>query len=155
MRLLPLIRHSNHCSWYIFLIVLQIQNVQEIRIQTKSEESFLLRKEHLQCYRLSYKGAIKALDTNNKKPVYEPHNNASLAINTWVGILVDNLVVSYILTTRLDAHKYIICVTEILTEMPDNVPALVRRGMRSEHDGASSHYAMCVCNLLEIISKTI
>ncbi|GFX00424.1 uncharacterized protein TNCV_2090741 [Trichonephila clavipes] len=76
-----------------------------------------------------------------------PHNTQPRAmqqrftVNVWAGIVGDSLLGPYILPPRLDSHKYLVFLQEVLPELLTDVPAPIRRRMWLQQDGAPSHYA--------------
>ncbi|GFY09750.1 DUF4817 domain-containing protein [Trichonephila clavipes] len=62
-------------------------------------------------------------------------------VNVWAGIMGDSLLGPYILPPRLDSHKYLVFLQEVLPELLTDVPAPIRRRMCFQQDGAPSHYA--------------
>ncbi|GFX08071.1 transposable element Tcb1 transposase [Trichonephila clavipes] len=62
-------------------------------------------------------------------------------VNVWVGIVGDSLLGPYILPPRLDSHKYLVFLQEVLPELLTDVSAPIRRRMWFQQDGAPSHYA--------------
>ncbi|GFW01257.1 DUF4817 domain-containing protein [Trichonephila clavipes] len=61
-------------------------------------------------------------------------------VNVWAGIVGDSLLGPYILPPRLDSHKYLVFLQEVLPELLTDVPAPIRRRMWFQQDGAPSHY---------------
>ncbi|GFV12386.1 transposable element Tcb1 transposase [Trichonephila clavipes] len=70
-------------------------------------------------------------------------------VNVWAGIVDDSLLGPYILPPRLDSHKYLVFLQEVLPELLSDVPAPIRRRMWFQQDGASSHYARHVREYLD------
>ncbi|GFX02091.1 DUF4817 domain-containing protein [Trichonephila clavipes] len=64
-----------------------------------------------------------------------------LTVNVWAGIVGDSLLGPYTLPPRLDSHKYLVFLQEVLPELLTDVPAPIRRRMWFQQDGAPSHYA--------------
>ncbi|GFW46040.1 DUF4817 domain-containing protein [Trichonephila clavipes] len=62
-------------------------------------------------------------------------------VNVWAGIVGDSLLGPYILPHRLDSHKYLVFLQEVLPELLTDDPAPIRRRMWFQQDGAPSHYA--------------
>ncbi|GFT08897.1 uncharacterized protein TNCV_4104141 [Trichonephila clavipes] len=62
-------------------------------------------------------------------------------VNMWAGIVGDSLLGPYILPPRLDSHKYLVFLQEVLPELLTDVPAPIRRRMWFQQDGAPSYYA--------------
>ncbi|GFV38866.1 uncharacterized protein TNCV_2814821 [Trichonephila clavipes] len=62
-------------------------------------------------------------------------------VNVWAGIVGDSLLGPYILPPRLDSHKYLVFLQEVLPELLTDVPAPIRRRMWFQQDRAPSHYA--------------
>ncbi|GFV01333.1 uncharacterized protein TNCV_2125621 [Trichonephila clavipes] len=62
-------------------------------------------------------------------------------VNAWAGIVGDSLLGTNILPPRLDSHKYLVFLQEVLPELLTDVPAPIRRRMCFQQDGAPSHYA--------------
>ncbi|GFV28514.1 uncharacterized protein TNCV_3984651 [Trichonephila clavipes] len=58
-------------------------------------------------------------------------------VNVWAGIVGDSLFGPYILPPRLDSHKYLVFLQEVLPELLTDVPASIRRRMWFQQNGAS------------------
>lgn len=73
------------------------------------------------------------------------------SVNIWAGIVHDYLIGPYLLPTRLDGESYLVFLQEVLPELLNHVPALIRRRMWFQHDGAPAHFSVDVRNALNIM----
>ncbi|GFV72290.1 uncharacterized protein LOC103512048 [Trichonephila clavipes] len=65
-------------------------------------------------------------------------------INVWAGIVGDCLLGPYILPEILNGSMYLTFLQEVLPEMLNDVPMLIRQSIRFQHDGATAHFSIDV-----------
>ncbi|KFM62974.1 hypothetical protein X975_21073, partial [Stegodyphus mimosarum] len=73
----------------------------------------------------------------------------SFSVNVWAGIVNDYLIGPYLLPARSNGFCYRIFLQEVLPELLQDVPAVVRDRMWFQHDGAPAHNHVRVCNYLD------
>lgn len=71
------------------------------------------------------------------------------SVNVWAGIVNDFLIGPYLLPTRLHGSHYRIFLEEVLPELLQDVPTVVRNQMWFQHDGAPAHFKVVVRNYLD------
>lgn len=64
------------------------------------------------------------------------------AINIWAGIVGDHLIGPYLLPPRLTGAVYQQFLQNVLPDLLDDVPLIIRRNMWFQHDGAPAHFSM-------------
>jgi len=86
----------------------------------------------------------------NPNDTYEHSHQDRFSVNIWMGIIGDHLIGPYMMPDRLNAHAYLVFLSEVLPELLEEVPLEVRQNMWYHHDGAPAHYGIGVQNFLHL-----
>lgn len=86
--------------------------------------------------------------TENPNSILEAGHQEKFSINVWAGIVGNYLVGPHILPNRLNSPTYLVFLRDILPELMEEVPLVVRENMWYQHDGAPAHYGTVVRNYL-------
>lgn len=86
----------------------------------------------------------------NPNAIFVAGHQEKFSINVWAGIIGNFLVGPYILPNRLNSPTYLVFLRDILPELMEDVPLLVRENMWFQHDGAPAHYGNIVRDYLNL-----
>lgn len=84
----------------------------------------------------------------NPHGLIEARHQHTFSVNVWAGIVEDNLIGPYFLPHRLDGNSYYHFITNVLPELLEDLPLMLRRRMWFMHDGAPPHFALIVREFL-------
>ena len=78
---------------------------------------------------------------NNPHATYIRGHQQRFAVNIWTGIVDNFLIGPYMLPQRLNAINYCVFLRDVLPELLENVPLVIRENMWFQHDGAPAHFS--------------
>jgi hypothetical protein len=64
------------------------------------------------------------------------------AVNVWAGIIGDYVIGPYLLPPRLNGHIYRLFLEDVLPELLQDVPLIVRQQVWMQQDGAPAHFTL-------------
>lgn len=125
-------RRLEYCQW------LQRQNIEFPGFSERilfTDECIFTQEGIFNCHNYHWWNEV------NPHVIREGHHQHRWKINVWAGIIGDRIIGPYLLPQILDGPAYTVFLRNVLEELLDDVPLVVRRQMWYQHDGAPPHYA--------------
>lgn len=130
----------NFCQWVVQQYALQSDFIADILF---TDEATFTREGIFNAHNLH------VWSEENPYAIRQQRYQQRFSINVWAGIVNDFFIGPYLLPTRLNGESYGIFLEQVLPELLQDVPIVIRNRMWFQHDGAPAHFSTDVRTYLD------